>query len=195
MSFSVENFRQALQYDGQRPNLFQVYMTMPSSVLNSTTSGQELSFLCKTAQIPGSTTGIVPMYYFGREIPLPGNVTYDNWTITIINDEDYMVKNSIENWRNLLNSHVGNLRDPSMQNYLGYGASGYVTTYGKTGNNTAIYNFQGLWPTNDPIVDLDWGQNDTVMEFTCTFAVLYWWNTVTTDQPGTTATGTTSTTA
>lgn len=195
MSFSVENFRQALQYDGQRPNLFQVVLSLPTAVLNATTAGSELAFLCKTAQIPGSTTGIVPMYYFGREIPLVGNVTYDNWTITVINDEDYMVKNSIENWRNLLNSHVGNLRATAFENYLDYQASGYVTTYGKTGGNTATYNFQGLWPTNDPIVDLDWGQNDTVMEFTCTFAVLYWTNATTTDTLGTTATGVTSTVA
>jgi len=67
MAFNVSQFRANMQFDGARPNLFEVEMVFPSFSLPGGAS-RKFNFVCKTAQIPGSTVGIVPVQYFGREI-------------------------------------------------------------------------------------------------------------------------------
>ena len=73
MAFNVAEFRANLVGDGARPNLFQVTMTFPTFSTEATTSAQALTFLCKSAQLPGSTLGTVPLFYFGRELKFAGN--------------------------------------------------------------------------------------------------------------------------
>ena len=67
MSFNVSEFRSNLVGDGARPNLFSVTLVFPTFVNNATIAGQKTTFMAKSAQLPGSSTGVVPMYYFGRE--------------------------------------------------------------------------------------------------------------------------------
>lgn len=187
MAFNVDEFRSALQYDGARPNYFSVSLVFPGNVLNSGAAGQETTFMAKAASLPGSTIGTVPLFYFGREVPFPGNRTFTPWTISIIQDEDFIIRNAFENWLNLVNSHVGNVRDPSMLNSLGYSVQASVYQYGKTGNIISQYDFTGLYPSDLSSVDLDWGTNDTIMEWSATLTYVYWTKTapaVVTDSSG-----------
>jgi hypothetical protein len=62
--------------------------------------------MCKTAQLPGATLGVVPVQYFGRELKFIGNRQFADWTITVINDEDFIVRNAFERWMNGINSHI-----------------------------------------------------------------------------------------
>ena len=62
MSFNVAEFRANMIGDGARPNLFSVSLIFPSSVTNSTAAGQKITFMAKTAQLPGSSIGTVPVY-------------------------------------------------------------------------------------------------------------------------------------
>ena len=64
MAFNVTEFRANMLGDGARPNLFQVNLTFPA-VANAAVAGQRLTFMAKAAQLPGSTVGTVPLYYFG----------------------------------------------------------------------------------------------------------------------------------
>ena len=68
MAFNVAEFRANMIGDGARPNLFSVSLTFPTIANNSTAAGQKVTFMAKTAQLPGSTVGTVPVYYFGREL-------------------------------------------------------------------------------------------------------------------------------
>lgn len=188
MAFNVEEFRSALGLDGARPNYFNVQLVFPGNVLNAAAAGSETTFMAKAAQLPGSTIGTVPLWYFGREIPVPGNRTFQPWTITVIQDEDFVIRNAFENWLNLINSHVGNIRDTSMVNSLGYGVFASVLQYGKTGNVISQYDFTGMFPTDLSPIDLDWGSNDTIMEWSATLNYVYWTKTtptVVTDSAGT----------
>ena len=67
MAFNVNDFRAQMTGDGARPNLFEVSMPFPafSAPGNAQT---KLTFMCKTAQLPGATIGVVPVQYFGREL-------------------------------------------------------------------------------------------------------------------------------
>ena len=203
MAFNVNQFRSNFQGDGARPNLFQVNFgnlpffvgnpTAPSSVPgpvpgpNATNNNSLLSFMAKSAQLPGSSIGIVPMYYFGREMKFAGNRTFSDWTITIINDENFVIRTAMEAWMNAINSHAGNVRNPSAVSPTGasgisggqsYVADASVQQYNKAGQPivTGLYNFIGMFPTDISPIDLDWGQNDSIEEFTVTFAYQYWTN-------------------
>jgi hypothetical protein len=174
MAFNVAEFRANMIGDGARPNLFSVSLTFPTIANNSTAAGQKVTFMAKTAQLPGSTVGTVPVYYFGRELKFAGNRTFADWTLTIINDEDFTIRNSLESWMNAINSHAGNVRNLGAANVNGYTVDATVTQYGKTGGELKIYTFVGVFPVDLAPIDLDWGSNDAIEEYQTTFAYQWW---------------------
>jgi len=174
MAFNVTDFRANLIGDGARPNLFQVTLTFPTVASNGTAAGQQVQFLAKAAQLPGSTIGQVPLYYFGRELKLAGNRTFADWSLQIINDESFTIRKSLESWMNAMNSHAGNIRASGASNLAGYSVDATVSQYGKTGNILKTYKFVGLYPVDLAPIDLDWGSNDTIEEYGVTFAYQWW---------------------
>jgi hypothetical protein len=179
MAFNVAEFRANLIGDGARPNLFQVTLTFPTIAANGTAAGQKTTFMAKTAQLPGSTIGQVPLFYFGRELKFAGNRTFTDWTLQIINDEDFTIRKALESWMNGINSHAGNVRAGAASGPSGYTVDALVTQYGKTGDTLKTYKFVGLYPLDLAPIDLDWGANDTIEEYAVTFAY-QWWETDTT---------------
>jgi hypothetical protein len=179
MAFQVEQFRAKLQNDGARPNLFEVRLNFPTAVVGND-QVEEASFMIKSAQLPGSTIGSVVVPYFGREVKLAGNRTFPDWTITVINDEDFVIRNKFERWMNAVNQHALNRRDGGFPSPTSYTADSQVLQYGKTGSVLKIYNFVGMFPIDMSPIDLDWGSNDTIEEFTVTLQYQYWQSSQTT---------------
>lgn len=174
MAFNASEFRSQLVGDGARPNLFQVTLIFPTFASNSSAAGQKMSFMAKTAQLPGSTLGTVPVYYFGRQLKFPGNRSFADWSLTIINDEDFIIRNSLESWLNAISSHAGNVRSGGLNGPSSYSVDATVTQFGKDGSELKSYSFIGMYPTDLSPIDLDWGSNDTIEEYTTTFAYQYW---------------------
>jgi len=181
MAFNADQFRSVLVDDGARPNLFEVELGFPSYVQNVASLAR---FMVKTAQLPGSTLGSVPLQYFGREVKVAGNRTFADWTVTIINDENFAIRNSMDAWMRGINNNVTNLRSNSARNTSsggrligntgGYASDATVTQYRKTGGTAKRYRFVGMFPIDITPIDLDWGSNDTVEEFSVTFQYQYW---------------------
>jgi len=174
MAFNVAEFRANMIGDGARPNLFKVSLTFPTVVANAAVAGQKTTFMAKTAQLPGSTINSFPLYYFGRELKFAGNRTFTDWTLQIINDEDFLIRNSLESWMNSINSHVSNVRNPNAVNPSNYSVDAVVTQYGKAGQELKKYKFVGVFPVDVAPIDLDWGSNDSIEEYAATFAFQYW---------------------
>ncbi len=175
MAFNISEFRTRLNRDGARPNLFEVTMNFPANVvLGSGTASTEFTFMCKTAQLPGSTVGSVVVPYFGREVKFAGNRTFPDWSVTIINDEDFMIRNAFERWMGGINSHFGNRRNASFGTPNSYTVDATVTQFGKTGNKVKVYQFIGMYPIDVSPIDVDWGANDTIEEFAVTLQYQYW---------------------
>jgi hypothetical protein len=173
MAFNVSEFRSQMQFDGARANLFEVEMSFPSFSLPGN-AARKLRFMCKTAQVPGSTVGVVPVQYFGREVKFVGNRTFADWTINILNDEDFTIRNALERWMNGVNSHRFNTRNASAATPNSYGTDAFVRHYGKTGKVIKTYKFIGLFPNDLAPIDLDWGNNDAIEEYSVTFAYQWW---------------------
>ena len=167
MPFNINQFKGAMNLDGARPNLFEV--TIP--VFN-----RKLVFTCKTAQLPGSTLGVVEVPYFGRMIKLAGNRTFTEWTVSVLNDEDFVVRNQIESWMADINAHERNVADKlyGLPGLGGYAFDSTVDQYGKQGNIIKSYNFVGMWPIDLSPIELSWDANDQIEEYQVTFAYQYW---------------------
>jgi hypothetical protein len=135
---------------------------------------QNLHSCVKQHNLPGSTIGVVPVQYFGRELKFVGNRTFADWTLTVINDEDFVIRNAFERWMNGINSHSLNVRNPVALAPGGYTVDGEVTQFGKTGDQLKRYKFLGLFPTDLTPIDVDWGSNDTIEEFSITLAYQWW---------------------
>ena len=173
MAFNVNQFRSQMTGDGARPNLFEVSMPFPG-FSNPGNAQQKMTFMCKTAQLPGATIGVVPVQYFGRELKFVGNRTFADWTITVINDEDFAVRNAFERWMNGINSHALNVRNPAALTPSSYTVDGLVTQFAKNGDSIKRYKFIGLFPTDVTPIDVDWGSNDTIEEFSVTLSYQWW---------------------
>ena len=173
MAFNVNQFRSQMTGDGARPNLFEVSMPFPG-FSNPGDAQQKLTFMCKTAQLPGTTVGVVPVQYFGRELKFAGNRTFQDWTITVINDEDFVVRNAFERWLNGINSHAANLQSAPAALGLGYKRDARVTQFAKNGRALKSYNFIGVFPTELSDIALDWGSNDAIEEYTVNLSYQWW---------------------
>lgn len=181
MTFNVDQFRTALRFDGARPNLFEVVLNFPNFVELGGASSAKSRFFVKTAQLPGSTIGPVTVPYFGREVKVAGNRTFADWTVSIINDEDFTIRNSFERWHRGINGNRSNLREPGAASTsptaLGtsYAVDALVYQYAKAGGTPIkTYRFVGMFPNDIAPIELDWGSNDTIEEFTVTLSYQYW---------------------
>ena len=161
MAFNIDTFKGQIPGGGARPTLFFVELT-----------GAEYSqvpFMAKAASLPASTLGTIELSYFGRKVKVAGDRTYAEWSITIINDEDMLIRKGLENWHSKVNHASSNLR--SMTDYK---EDAQVHQMGKTGNKIRTYNFVGLWPSEIGAIELAWDTNDAVEEYTVTLQYDYW---------------------
>lgn len=177
MTFDVTRFRTQLIGDGARPNLFDVQLQFPSFIATGGTAASKSTFMVKAAQLPGSTIGISPLFYFGREVKLAGNRQFPDWTIQVINDEDYVIRNAFEQWINGINDPIGNIRNPAA-NVVdgGYGVDAQVNQYSKTGDVIKTINLVSMFPVDVAPLDLDWASNDTIQEYAVTLAFQYFFD-------------------
>jgi len=178
MPFNVQEFRSQLQMGGARNTLFEVVLPFPGYAGGSASS-QKLAFMCKSSQIPPQDIGFIEVPYFGRKIKVAGDRTFPEWQITIINDEDFIVRDAFERWHNALNYHVANLRAQQAATLIQYQVDAKVTQYAKTGEPLKVYTFVGVFPTNIGAIDLGWDTTDQIEEFPVTLQY-QWWNTDTT---------------
>lgn len=173
MAFNITNFIGSMGADGARPNLFTV--SIPSGFAGT---DETFQFRAKASSIPGSRVGVAPAFYFGRQAKFAGNRVFDDWTVTVMVDETdygpYGPRYELEKWAGLLNTHVGNVRNGSYVAPADYMRDGVVTHWTKAGKSLAVYGMIQCFPIDISPIGLDWGANDTIEEFTVTFAMQYW---------------------
>ena len=126
--------------------------------------------MVKTAGLPASNLGSYTVPYFGRQVKYGGDRTFEDWTVTVINDEDFAVRNALEAWSNAVNSHDSNTRALPQS----YKSNGIVTQYSKNGSPLRTYIFEGLYPVTIDSIPLSWETVDTIEEFGVTFQYDLW---------------------
>ena len=139
----------------------------------------DLSFLVQAASLPGSVIQPVPVYYYGRPINVAGDREFQPWTVSVLNREDFDIRNMLESWHNKINALVSNRQDSPVTDLVDYKIEAEVLQFGKSGpgdRSGAIrsYVFSGLWPISIDPIDVDWRQANQVESFNVTFAYDYW---------------------
>jgi len=176
---TISDFKSRLVGGGARPNLFEVRMTDLPDFVEGWPS-ETFQFMCKAAALPASNIAAIDVPFRGRIFKVAGDRTIDTWTITIINDEDFRIRNAMEAWMDGIAKLSNNLgaTNPSayMRNatvfQLGRGAN--PRSENADGDRNAVlaeYEFIDMFPTNISQIDLSYDSSDTIEEFTVEFQV------------------------
>ena len=173
MAFGVTEFKSNLfgsaSGGGARPSLFKIGITDSSGSYSLTPLE---NILVKAGAIPAANIAPLPINYAGRAYKMSGFRTYDNWSTTILNDEDFSIRNKIMDWMYRLSGDADGSRSTSfgMTNTPGEGT---ITQVGVDGLDKQSYKFYNMWPTELSEIALDWS-SDAVEEYTVTWAYDYW---------------------
>lgn len=180
MVFSINDIRSNLKYGGARPTLFKVTLNSKFTTELNAVAG----FMIQSAALPGSTITPIPVSYWGRKMKVAGDREFDDWTVTVINDEDFKVRHALEIWHNRINSIQGNLNTAGSPAPESYKSDATVEQYGKAGslkggNGTVgaplrTYNFIGLFPTQIGPIELSWEDNNRIETFQVVFSYDYY---------------------
>ena len=164
----VDDMKAKLVGGGARPNLFKVTMAFPAYV----TANVELaSYMVKATSMPASTIAPITVPFRGRQLQIAGDRTFDPWSVTVINDTDFNVRNSFEQWMNGINQHKQNtgLTQPSS-----YMADMIVEQLDKDGTTKKTYNIRGVFPTNLGAIELSYDSENAIEEFEVEMQIQYW---------------------
>jgi len=164
----VNDFKAKLRGGGARPNLFQVILTFPDYVDGDV---ELASFLIKAAQMPASTMGTITVPYRGRQVQMAGDRVFEPWNVTIINDTDFDLRRSMEQWINGINAHTLNT---GVTNPDDYQTDATVQQLDKDGSVLYEYRFRGIFPTAVSAIDVSYEAVDQIEEFAVEFQIQYW---------------------
>ena len=175
---SISDFKSALIGGGARPNLFEVELTtLPGGIA---WDADNFRYMCKAASLPASTIANIDVPFRGRIFKVAGDRTIDVWSVTVINDEDFKLRNAFEDWMNLIAKLDNNLGATQPEAYMTNAKVfqlGRGSTKSSTGNagdaNTVLkeYEMIDIFPTSVSAIDLSYDTGDTIEEFTVEFQV------------------------
>jgi len=190
---TLNDFKARLAGGGARPNLFEVVMSFPDilgSNAGATTVGgsnsvqEECRFMIKAAELPASNIGDIPVNFRGRILHVAGDRTFDPWTVTVINNTDWALRKTFEDWSDAINTRAFDtgITDPTLYDS---DAEIYQLAKGPKKGNTAggdstpisvsaAYKFFGIWPSQVSSIAVDYGSTDTIEEFQVTFQIERW---------------------
>ena len=177
---SISQFKSALVGGGARPNLFEVRLAnIPSGI---TWDGDNFQYMCKAAQLPASVIANIDVPFRGRIFKVAGDRTIENWSLTVINDEDFKIRNAFEEWMQLIAKLDNNLGATNPSSYmadadvyqLGRGGKAGARSNSSAGEASVVlkqYKMFGMFPISLGAIDLSYDTGDTIEEFTVEFAL------------------------
>lgn len=182
MSLRIDDFKSALSGGGARANLFRVKLNFPNSDITGDANtgigdGSAIhEFMIKAATLPGRTINKIEVPFRGRNLNVSGDTTFEDWNITVINDNNFSVRNAFERWQDAINSNASNTsaRGVDASSLSSYTADLEVEQLGRDGSVTKRYIFKCAWPTSVEAITVDYGSADTIEEFGVVLAYQWW---------------------
>ena len=166
---NINDFKAKLAGGGARANQFKVTMPFPGY---AQVGGEieDLAFLCTATSIPAMAIGGVTVPFRGRQIKIAGDRTFADWSITVLNDTNFKLRNAFERWQNGIN----NMTDgEGLTNPVDYQVDAFVDQLDRNGNTLKSYTLRGLFPVNIAAIPLNYETNDDIEDFEVTFQYQY----------------------
>ena len=175
---TISNFKSALIGGGARPNLFEVELTtLPNGVA---WDADKFRYMCKASSLPASNIAAIDIPFRGRIFKVAGDRTIETWSVTIINDEDFKLRNAFEQWMEQIAKLDNNLGATLPESYMTnatvfqLGRGSVPSSKNSDGNNNSVlkeYEFIDIFPTTISAIDLSYDSSDAIEEFTVDFNV------------------------
>ena len=160
MPHTISDFAAQFQ-GGVRANLYRVSITGPEDFSN-------IEFLCKGVSIPASTIGTIAVPYRGRQLQVPGDRTFEPWTVTILNDPSWRFRAAFETWSHRItgnNANISSLRGTDV-----YG-TGTVLHLDRSERVIRRYVMTDIWPSSIASIELTSDANDAVEDYAVEFQI------------------------
>ena len=172
----LSSFKSALQYGGARSSLFNMTVYVPGTFDGTTMTGvgallQTFHLQCNVSAIPPLTVTPIEKQYFGRTVKIPGDIVYGDLTTTVMNAEDYSVRNAIEKWMDKMNGHVSN---KGFSNNTDWVTDLELIQYSKDGESLMYYEFIDCWPQTLAEIPLSYDTASDIEQFDVTWAYNYY---------------------
>ena len=168
---TITGFKSKLAGGGARPNLFEVELAFPDALNIDNDVKEKSRFLVKAASLPASNIAPIDINFRGRILKVAGDRTFDTWTITVMNDVDFAIRNAFELWMYQINKLSDNT---GTTNPAEYQPDAFVHQLDRDGSTLRTYKFHDVFPTNISAQDLSYETTDTIEEFTVELQVQWW---------------------
>ena len=173
---AIDDFKANLIGGGARANQFRVTITPPPGIAIGL-DVRRASFLVTASNLPQSQLGEIAVPFRGRKIYIGGDRTFDTWSITVLNDTNFKIRNAMERWQNGINNMSDN---EGLTNPVDYQVDAFVDHLDRNGNTIKSYTLRGLMPIGIGAIDLNYDEQAAVEEFTVEFRYQYFESNTTT---------------
>lgn len=178
--FSVNSFRSSFtdKTNGlAKPTLFTFEFTKPPKCLvDRTQDVNNLIIHTKRAQLPDMSISTYQHTYNGIPSKYPAENSTSDITIEVITSGNMWERTFFTDWQNKVIDYSTLSNNPSFNigYYNEYTTNAELTVYDTFHKKTKTYLFEGVWPTQVGIVDMDWSSKDQMMLFFVTLTYSYW---------------------
>jgi hypothetical protein len=178
-TMNVDRFKKSFD-GGSRPNRFMVSGEIPAT--ESTSTAIIDSVVVRAASMPAVNIGIMRVPFRGRIVKIPGDRTYDEWTITLYDTFKDKEAAGISNlrkyfhaWNAEFNLHESNIpgsnfSDGKSLDYDKLFIDMKVVQLTLDGNDARTVTLSNTWPTVVGEIVLNYDSSDTIAEYSVTFA-------------------------
>ena len=132
-------------------------------------SGWEaLDIRAKGTQLPSADINVMEIPYKGRKVKIPGERTFAEWTVTIMETADMNVRRKFEQWVSVMDSEDQIKRNTAALSTI-------KVTLLKPDNATPSieYTLYGAFPSSIASVDLSFDEQTAPLEYSVTFQYTY----------------------
>ena len=181
---TIDDFKANVTSDFARPNLFQVDLAFPTGIINNSSLINLGKFTVRAANLPSSQIGVIEVPFRGRVLKIAGDRTFEPWTITVMNDSGFVLRSAFELWASSIQAYNENFTSAATlgneNDSTGFFADMSVHQLAKdikSGDKPRVlksYKFYNIFPSAIAAIDLDYGNNDAIEEFTVEMQVQYW---------------------
>ena len=159
----VDDFKAKLRGGGARSNLFRATINFPGYAAGDV---ELTSFMCKGAQLPQSVIEEVPISFRGRLLKIAGERSFEPWSVTVLNDTDFAIRNGMERWMNGINNLQTNT---GVTNVTEYTADMVVQQLDRDDAILKQYTLTSCWPTAISAIDLNMDTASEIETFEITW--------------------------
>lgn len=165
----ITDFLNALSVAGvARAHKWTVIVSFPSSIATTSTI-EKISLLARSTTTPASTLGDLGVRFEGRNIPIAGDRTYEDFPLTILGTNDYLARDAFESWSELIN---GNESNTGLVAPVDYMSDIELQLHNQNDEIVKTYILKDAWPLNVAGSELDRASENTVLDYVVTFKYL-----------------------